>query len=447
MKTLPLALASVAAAALLSVTAPAVAGPEACQWVGEGAPTARNAFADALARGPLYAFLATWIFGLGVSLTPCVYPMIAVTVSIFGARQAERRWQGALLSAVFVLGITTLFVPLGILAAKTGALMGAWLQNPWVFRGIAVLFLVMAASLFGAFDLTLPDWLQHRLSAVGGIGYRGAFLLGLVSALIATPCTGPFLTSLIVWIAESQHTVLGAVMMTAFSLGLGTPFFIVGATAMQLPKSGKWMLHVKTALGIVLVIAALYYLGNGLPGLVGLVPGGTPVAAAMAGAALVGGGLLVTAARIGARWSVAAKVAGIALVSVGTYLAILAAMKPPAGAAVAWQPLAIGEARVRAQTEHRPLLVDFTADWCIACKELDRYTFADPAVIAATSRFVAVKVDLTDDDDPAAAATKAEHRIVGLPTVLLFDRTGRAAVRCTDFVPPQDFRALVERVE
>ncbi len=435
-----------AAAALLLVAQTAHAGTEACQWVGGDAPAASNAFAAALARGPVYAFLITWIFGLGVALTPCVYPMIAVTVGIFGARKSSSRLEGALLSAVFVLGIVTLFVPLGVVAARTGALMGAWLQNPWVFRGIAALFLLMAASLFGAFDLTLPDWLQNRLSGVGGVGYRGAFALGLVSALIATPCTGPFLTSLLIWIADSQHTALGAVMMAAFSLGLGTPFFLVGATAMQLPKSGRWMLHVKTGLGIVLVVAALYYLGNGLPALTALVPPSAALAAALGVAALVGIGLLAAATRVRAGgWLL--KAGGIALVSLGTYLALLAATAPPRGATIAWQGVGATAARTQATAEQRPLLLDFTASWCIACKELDRYTFSDPGVVAATARYLAVKVDLTDDDDPAAAATKAEHRIVGLPTVLLFDRQGREAVRCTDFVRPEEFRAFVERVE
>jgi len=442
-RSLPLAVT----AALLLVAPSALAGTEACQWLGGGAPVTANAFAAALARGPLYAFLITWVFGLGVALTPCVYPMIAVTVGVFGARQAKSRLQGALLSAVFVLGIVALFVPLGVAAARTGALMGAWLQNPWVFRAIAALFLVMAASLFGAFDLTLPDWLQNRLAGVGGVGYRGAFALGLVSALIATPCTGPFLTSLVVWIAESQHTALGAVMMTAFSLGLGTPFFVVGATAMQLPKSGRWMLHVKTGLGIVLVIAALYYLGNGLPALTARVPPGAAFAAAMGAAALVGVGLLAAAARARAAGAPLLKIGGITLVSLGTYLAILAATAPPRGVAIAWQSIDARAARARATAEARPLLLDFTAGWCIACKELDRYTFSEPAVVAAAARYLAVKVDLTDDDDPAAAATKVEHRIVGLPTVLLFDRRGREAVRCTDFVPADEFRAFVERVE
>lgn len=442
-----LALFPLAFTALLLVAGSAVASTEACQWVGEGAPATRSAFADALARGPLYAFLVTWIFGLGVALTPCVYPMIAVTVSVFGARRTSHRYQAALLSAVFVLGITALFVPLGMLAARTGALMGAWLQNPWVFRGIALLFLAMAASLFGAFELELPERFRNRLANVGGVGYRGAFALGLVSGLIATPCTGPFLTSLVVWIAESQNVVLGAVMMTAFSLGLGTPFFLVGATAMQLPKSGRWMVQVKTALGVVLVIAALYYLGLGWPALTQPIPAGLPFVVAFLVAAVAGVGLLLASARSPGRRGIGLKATGIGLASLGGYCAILSALKPPAGATLAWRPLSVAEAKAEAQREQRPLLLDFTASWCIACKELDRYTFADPDVVAATARFVAVKVDLTNDDEPLSLATKAAHRVVGLPTLLLFDRSGREVVRCTDFVSAEEFRSFVDRVD
>jgi thiol:disulfide interchange protein DsbD len=229
---------SVLFAVLLGATTAWAANADACHYVATGTGGATNAFAQALAANPVRAFLLTWVSGLGVALTPCVYPMIVVTVSIFGAKQAESRWQAAALSAVFVLGIVTLFVPLGVGAAKTGALMGAWLQSPWVFLGVAVLFAAMAASFFGAFDLALPSGLQNKLSEVGGVGYKGAFALGLVSALVATPCTGPFLTGLLVWIAESQNTWLGGVMMGAFALGLGTPFFVVGAFAMQLPKGG-----------------------------------------------------------------------------------------------------------------------------------------------------------------------------------------------------------------
>jgi len=425
-------------------------GGDACHYVAASTKGTSNAFAQALAANPLWAFLLTWVSGLGVALTPCVYPMIVVTVSIFGAKQTESRWQAVALSAVFVLGIVTLFVPLGVGAAKTGALMGAWLQSPWVFLGVAVLFGAMAASFFGAFDLALPQGLQNRLSEVGGVGYKGAFALGLVSALVATPCTGPFLTGLLVWIADSQNTWLGGVMMGAFALGLGTPFFVVGAFAMQLPKGGKWMVHVKTALGVVLLVGALYYLGSAFPALKNLALSGATYVGIFAAVAALGVGGLVFAARREGWVAVVAKVSGVVLTSGGTYLAVVGAMKAPPpepGASVAWQKLSFAEAREQAKAESKPMLVDFTAQWCIACGELDKFTFSTPEVAHETSRFVAVKVDMTDDEDPAAQKHRDEHGVRGLPTVLMFDSSGREAVRCTDFVPADQFLEFAKKVE
>ena len=436
-----------ASASTLLASGVANAASDACHIVDGGSPGASHAFANALAANPLYAFLLTWLSGLGVALTPCVYPMIVVTVSIFGAKQAASRWQSVGLSAVFVLGIVTLFVPLGVGAAKTGSLMGAWLQSPWVFVGIALLLLAMAASMFGAFDLALPQALQNRLSEVGGVGYRGAFALGLVSALIATPCTGPFLTGLVVWIAESQNVLLGAVMMGAFALGLGLPFFVVGAFAMHLPKSGRWMNHVKVALGIVLVVGALYYLGGAFPILTR--PALPDALFVVAMVAVVGLGIIGIAVAVRRRgWSAGVlKGVGIALASLGAYLGLVGAMKPPPGVSVAWQSLSLEVARSQAQADARPLLVDFTADWCVACKELDKYTFSAPEVAYEATRFLAVKVDLSDNDDAVAEDSKERHRVVGLPTVLLFDSKGQEAVRCTDYVPPDDFVGFVRQVK
>jgi thiol:disulfide interchange protein DsbD len=308
----------------------------------------------------------------------------------------------------------------------------------------------MAASFFGAFELALPEGLQNKLSEAGGVGFKGAFGLGLVLALVATPCTGPFLTGLLVWIAESQNTLLGGIMMGAFALGLGTPFFLVGTFAMQLPKGGKWMVHVKTALGVVLLIGALYYLGSAFPRIKDLALPGTVYVVGFAAAALLGIGALVLGTRKEGWMATTSKIVGVALTSVATYLAIASAMKPPpaeAGSTVAWQKIPVEEARAKALAEDRPMLVDFTAEWCIACGELDKYTFSKPEVASETSRFVAVKVDMTEDDDPVAQKNKEQHAVRGLPTVLMFDSNGNEAVRCTDFVPPEQFLEYVKKVD
>ncbi|MFZ5891733.1 MAG: protein-disulfide reductase DsbD family protein [Myxococcota bacterium] len=408
-----------------------------------GAP---DAFTRALERGPLYAGLAALVGGFLVSLTPCVYPMIAVTVSVFGARKTKSPWEGAGLSAAFVLGIVAMFVPLGVIAGLSGSMFGSVLQSRWVLVAISLLFLAMASSLFGAFEFALPSGLTNRLAQMGGIGYRGAFALGLACGLIASPCTGPVLTGILAFIAQSRSASLGALAMGAFALGLGAPFFVVGAFAVQLPKSGHWMVRIKSLLGIVLVIVAAYFLSTAFPMLGRWVQATWPFYAT-AGALIVVGLLLGAVHRDFAEFGAPVKVAkaiGIVLISVGGFVLIAALGRP--SESFAWHAGSVDSAREEARRAGRPLLVDFTAAWCGACKQLDKVTFAAPEVKPEMARFVAVKVDATNDDDPAVGATLERFKVVGLPTVLVFDSSGREALRYTDFVEPQVFLQAVQRV-
>ncbi len=405
-----------------------------------------DAFTRALAKGPLYAAIAALVGGLAVSLTPCVYPMIAVTVSIFGAKQAKSRSEGVLLSAAFVLGIAAMLVPLGVAAGLGGHMFGSVLQSRAVVVGIAALFVIMAASMFGAFELALPSSLNNKLAELGGIGYKGAFVLGWVCGLIATPCTGPVLTGILAYIASTQSASLGGLAMAAFSLGLGMPFFAVGAFAVQLPKSGRWMVHVKSALGIMLLVVALYFLNNSFGFANAWVQSSLLFIGGALGLALLG--ILFGAVhREFSEPGVGVKVSkglGIALVTFGSLAAILGAIKPTE--ALAWEHHDVEGAISRAAAEKKPVLVDFTAAWCGACKELDKKTFSEPRVGQELGRFVAVKVDATNDDDPKVEALLQRFKVLGLPTVLLFDSEGKEAQRFTDFVPPDEFLKSAQRV-
>ena len=417
----------------------------ACKVVGNA--SASDAFTQALSKGPLYAGLAAFLGGLVVCLTPCVYPMIVVTVSVFGARQTKSRRQGITLSAAFVLGIVAMFVPLGVAAGMTGGVFGEALQSRWVIVGISVVFLVLAASLFGAFDLALPSSLANRLAEVGGIGHKGAFALGLVCGLIAAPCTGPVLMGILLWIAKTQSAVLGGAAMAAFALGLGAPFFLVDAFAVQLPKSGRWMVHVKSLLGIVMVVVALYFLNNAFPW-IGSLARGTPLFLAGASAVVLLGILLGAVHRSFDEPGVGVKLrkaVGIGLTSSAGVLLILGATQP--SSTLSWENLSVSQAQAKAREGKRPLLIDFTATWCVACKELDKWTFSAPAVRAEAGRFVAIKFDATNDDDPAVEAIMEELNVVGLPTVLIFNSSGQEAVRCTDFVPAEGFLEVLKQVQ
>lgn len=430
-RSLPLSLASALLVLLATVSAQA-AQPDA--------------FTRALSKGPLYAGLAALAGGLLVSLTPCVYPMVAVTVSVFGAREVKSRSQGAFLSAAFVLGIVAMFVPLGVVAGLTGSMFGSVLQNRWVVVGISLLFIAMAASMFGAFELALPSSLTNRLATMGGIGFKGAFALGLACGLIASPCTGPVLTGILTWIAKTQSAALGALAMGAFALGLGAPFFVVGTFAVQLPKSGRWMIHVKSVLGIVLLIVAFYFLSTKFP-LLARYASPSARFLAISGVAVLVGLALGAVHRSFDEPGAAVKFAkgfGIAFASVGGFLLVVGATKP--ARTLSWEHVPVEVARQQAQREQRPLLVDFSAQWCGACKELDKRTFSHPDVSREAGRFVAVRVDATDEDDPTVESTLEHFSIKGLPTVLVFDSSGKEAIRYNDFVAPDKFLEAIKKV-
>ncbi|MFO0762597.1 MAG: cytochrome c biogenesis protein CcdA [Byssovorax sp.] len=420
-----------------------------------------DAFTKALQKGPLFAGLAALVGGLLTAATPCVYPMIAITVSIFGAREATSRRQAMLLSTSFVVGIMALFTPMLVGAALTGSLFGSLLSNRFVILFIVAVFAAMAASMFGAFDMVLPESVMQRISTVGGIGYGGAFLLGLVSGIVAAPCTGPVLTGIIIWIGQSRDVVLGSIVGAMFSLGLGIPFWLVGTFAMSLPKGGKWMLGIKSFFGIVMSVAALYFLKNAFPVLKSLARHDTKFMLIMV--ALVVLGLSLGAVHLawddGGVLTKIRKGAGIAISVVGAFLlwtsfdlpqeiAVASAAELTPEQILAWEHSE--EAAVaKAKAEKRPLMVDFTADWCGACKELSKHTFSDPRVMAQATKakFVAVKVDATNDEDPQVDAVKSKYKVVGLPTVVIYDSTGTERKRFNEFIGPEPFLAAIAGIE
>jgi thiol:disulfide interchange protein DsbD len=402
-------------------------------------------FEAGLSHGPLYAALTAFAGGLLVCLTPCVYPMIAITVSVFGARSTTSRAQAMALSTAFVLGIAAMFTPLGLMAGLTGSLFGSALSSPWVTGFIALVFLALAASMFGAFEFVLPSGLTNRLAQVGGVGYGGAFLIGLVSGLVAAPCTGPVLTGILLWIGKTRSAGLGALVLFTFSLGLGVPFWLVGTFAVRLPRGGRWMLWTKSIFGIVLCVLALYFLKNSLRPLSALATAGgsLPVLAF----ALVAGGLLLGSVHLSfdqGKLMGLRKGAGIVAAVLGAFFCV-AWLEAPRGQ-LRWEH-SEDVARQRARAEAKPLLIDFTAEWCGACKELARHTFSHPDVMKEASRFVAVKVDATSDEDASVDAIKSKYAVVGLPTVILLGSDGRERARFTEFVPPEQFLAQLHAVD
>ncbi len=427
----------------------------ASAWAADGSETETSKFGDLLAaHGPVVAVLASFGFGFLASLTPCVYPMVPITVSIFGATDAKSRLRGAALSGMFVLGIASLFTPMGVVFAMTGKLMGSSLSNVWVVLALALLFTTLAASMFGAFELALPSSVTNKLSTVGGVGFKGAFVMGLVMGLIAAPCTGPFLTGILTVIAQSGKVALGGFALFSFSLGLGVLFFLAGAFAMSLPKAGAWMMGIKWISGVGLAYMAFSYLRDRFAPVRQLVAHPSYAFGAVAGAVLLVG-LVLGAIHIVAE----RRKSPIAHLSKPMKLASIVPAVAGAAMFVSWMDMPHGlrgdapaiawiasdeEGRAKAVAEQKPVIIDFGAEWCAGCKDLERLTFPDPSVRAEAQRFVAIHIDAGEDTEDSPLWKK--YDVHGLPVVVLFDSTGKEIARFNKHVPPAVLVAAMKKV-
>ena len=282
--------------------------------------------------------------GLATSLTPCVYPMIAITVSVFGARQAASRAEAAKLSGAFVLGVIALFTPLGLLAGTTELAFGSLSASAFVMIPLALVFVALALSMFGLFDLDLPGSLKTRLAQLGGGGLRGAFLIGLTTGVVAAPCTGPVVAALLTYIAATGDLTIGGLSMFSYAVGLSFPFFLVGTFMMSLPKGGQWTESVKSLFGVVMLVLAFTFALPHLPELFPRVRTGAWLAASLG---LLGVAALLGALQLVRRASRARKVAAILLSSVGGLALVAYLSALPDGATLDWrEDFAAARARV-----------------------------------------------------------------------------------------------------
>ena len=397
-----------------------------------------------LAHGWVLAFATVFVGGFLTSLTPCVYPLIPITVSLFGGRGEDvTRGRAMALASSYVAGIGVMYASLGIFSALAGRAFGTFMANAGIMVPIARVFLAMAASMFGAFELNLPPSLQTRLSSVGGKGFGGAFAMGLVGGIIAAPCTGPVLASVLAYVATTRSIALGGSLLVTYALGMGVLFFLIAAFAISLPKSGRWMEAVKSIFGIVMLVAALYFLRNVVPA---LMRWGRPTTSFLvANLGLVALGAALGAVHLsfhdgGARKL--RKAVGVAAVVAGLFGGISWALTPKKLDWIYGEKAGVAAARAA----HKPAVIDFYADWCIPCHELDVKTFDQPEVRRELQRFTLVKMNCSADDDPVVKETTARYHADTLPTVVLLDADGKVAQKIDHFVTPAELLPLLRRI-
>jgi thiol:disulfide interchange protein DsbD len=397
--------------------------------------------AETAAEGPFAGtslpllILTVFVAGLALNLTPCVYPLIPITVGYFTQQTANRSGGTLGLALMYVLGMSVTYSVLGVTAALTGALFGAAMQSPIVVGVIVVVMLALAASMFGLWELRVPGWVMR--AAGGRRGGFGAFLMGLVVGFVAAPCIGPFVLGLLTYVGAKGSALLGFVLFFTLAMGLGLPYLLLGTftgSLNKLPASGAWMVGIRKVFGVLLVALAVYFARPFLPGALG--------AMAMGAVLIVGGLYLLVVDRTGHQQPVIDRV--MRLVSLGMVVAGLLYLPRGEDAAakhLEWQ--AYDEAAASAAiAAGQPVIVDFYADWCAPCRELDELTFADPRVAEALSGYARFKVDQTRSTDVGDdAATRYE--VMGMPTVIVF-RDGKEQFRITGFEPPDRFLARLK---
>jgi thiol:disulfide interchange protein DsbD len=419
-------------------------------------------------RGGRLALIVPLFFvaGLLLSLTPCVLPMVPILSSIIvGQGERVTRWRGFTLALAYTLGVALLYTALGVAAGKLGHGLAAYLQNPWVLGSFAALLVLLSLSMFGLYELQLPSALRNGLSSRGdrmrGGQYAGVFAMGAISALVVSPCVAAPLATALVYIGQTGDAVLGGLALFFLALGMCVPLLLVGASAgTLLPRAGAWMEQVKHFFGLLLIAVAIYTVQPVLAPLAAMVCWGVLL--------IVGGATLGAFEPVGAgrHAGVARSVKGLglvlALLGVLEFVGIASGGRDPA------QPLArsalaragtgdAGTASVdagphfdrvtsvadldqRLQAAGRPVMLDFYADWCVSCKEMEARTFVDPAVRAKLDKALLLRADVTANSDDDRALLKRFH-LFGPPGIILFDAQGHEleSARVVGFQDAQRF--------
>jgi len=441
----------------VSLAAMSMAPAASAATAGGGAEDESSQLAGLLKNAGFWLILTTF-FGAGIllALTPCVFPMYPILSGIIvGHGHAISKGRAFVLSLAYVLGMAVAYAAAGVAAGLSGSMLSAALQNVWVLGGFALVFVVLSLSMFGFYELQLPTFLQSKLSEESGRvksgSLHGVAAMGALSALIVGPCVAAPLAGALLYIAQTRDAVLGGAALFAMALGKGVPLVIVGVSARSLlPHTGPWMDSVKKFFGVMLLGLAIWLVSPVLPAWAHL---------GAWGALAIGSAVFLRAldplpphAR---NWARFWKGVGVVLLLVGASLVVgavggsrdplaplgfLRSADAPAGHVAFERVKTLAELDARLAAADKPVLLDFYADWCVSCKEMEKYTFSDAKVAAQMRRMTLLQVDVTANGDEDKALLK-RFSLFGPPGIIFFDRQGqeRSGLRVVGYQPAEKF--------
>jgi len=389
-------------------------------------------------KGMFLGILVIFLWGLALNLTPCIYPLIPITISYFGSQSSGNRFHSIMMGVFYALGMGVTYSLLGLFAALTGSILGNALQNPIVIIVIALIFLALSSSMFGLWEIRVPQ----KLALAGNqnrSGLVGSLMMGLLVGFIAAPCIGPIVLSLLVYVGKLGNPLLGFFLFFVLSLGLGVPYIFLAAfssSISKLPRSGEWMISVKIIFGLVLIIMALNTLSPVIPANIYNII--FPLSIILSGIYLI----IFDNKGLNAKGYTKVKYAiAIAGIIFGAWL-----LKPDSKSAeLKFNNLtSLEQIENSIKTGGKPIMIDFYADWCAQCKELDKFTYTDEKVVELSTNINNIKIDLTKENSQITD----KYGIKGLPVVIFMKPNGEEVkeLRVTGFLKPEEFSERMQKL-
>lgn len=389
-----------------------------------------------------WVYPASFLAGLGLNLTPCVYPMVSITISIFSVNQSKSLKIAIFRSLAYVSGVIAMYSTLGLIAVLSGGLFGAWMQHRIVVAAIGLIFLALSLSMFGLWRFEAPRFMLDHAAKLSGKGLVGLFLSGLFVGVFAAPCIGPPVAAILAWAGSTQESLKAFFALFLMGLGLGFPYLILSIFASgikKLPKSGDWLIWFERVFAVILAGFSIYYLS--VVFFSAFIPFILPIGLVLGGGYL---GFLEKSGESNSVFKWFKRISSILVMCLGILL-----LQPTASETegLTWIPFD-EPTFMQAVQNGEPTALDFYADWCLPCHEMDRVTYRHPQIINELKGITLFKVDLTYQS-PQTVEWSEFFRVSGMPTLIFFDRSGNEInqSRVVGFIDPERLLPVLKHVQ